>query len=188
MAEKEPNPPQASTGTAKEIFTAAAANREVDSKEEALWSGGYSAKAMYGTWLVLFLLTVVLIVPMFSQPAWILVLVALIGLVWLSVGLLLAYRKFAVSYELTTQRFIHREGIFIRRTDRIEVIDIDDVTFTQGLVQRILGVGKIDITSSDRSHPHLILPGIDDVARVAEMIDHVRRQERRRRGLHIENI
>jgi len=188
MAEKEPNQPKASAGTAKETLAAAAANREVDTKEETLWSGGYSAKAMYGTWLVLFLLTVVLIVPMFLQPDWTIVLFALIGLAWVGVGLLLAYRKLAVSYELTTQRFIHRAGIFIRRTDRIEVIDIDDVTFTQGLIQRLLGVGKIDMTSTDRSHPHLILPGIDGVARVAEMIDNVRRQERRRRGLHIEAI
>ena len=70
----------------------------------------------------------------------------------------------------------------------IEVIDIDDVTYTQGVVQRIVGVGTIKISSTDRTHPELALLGIDDVERIADMIDDVRRQERRRRGLHIESI
>ena len=68
------------------------------------------------------------------------------------------------------------------------LIDIDDVTFSQGLVQRMVGVGTIRIVSSDRSHPELFLYGIADVQEVAETLDDVRRKERRRRGLHIEAI
>ncbi len=75
-----------------------------------------------------------------------------------------------------------------RVTDRIEVIDIDDVTYEQGIVQRMLGVGTIRMSSSDRSHPELVLSGIDGVERVADMIDDIRRKERRKRGLHIEAI
>jgi hypothetical protein len=73
-------------------------------------------------------------------------------------------------------------------TDRIEVIDIDDVTYEQGLVQRMLGVGTIRIASSDRTHPELVLSGIDGVQQVADTIDDIRRKERRKRGLHIESI
>ena len=94
----------------------------------------------------------------------------------------------SVHYQLTTQRFIHKSGILKRVTDRIEVIDIDDVTYEQGIVQRMLGVGKIRITSSDRSHPELVLSGINDVATIADLIDDTRRAERRRRGVHIETI
>jgi hypothetical protein len=66
------------------------------------------------------------------------------------------------------------------------LIDIDDVAFSQGLIQRMLGVGTIRVTSSDRSHPTLALLGIDEVDRVSGMIDDARRKERRRRSLHIE--
>jgi len=100
----------------------------------------------------------------------------------------LAARKLGVHYELTSQRFIHKAGILSRRTDRIELIDIDDVSYVQGIVQRMLGIGSIKITSSDRSHPELSMLGIDGVERVADMIDDARRAERRRRGLHIEAI
>jgi hypothetical protein len=66
------------------------------------------------------------------------------------------------------------------------VIDIDDVAYTQGIVQRMLGVGTIRLESKDRSHPQLNLLGIDQVARVSGMIDDVRRKERRKRSLHID--
>ena len=79
-------------------------------------------------------------------------------------------------------------GILSRRTDRIELIDIDDVSYVQGIIQRVLGVGSIKISSSDRSHPELTMIGIDQVEKIADMIDDARRLERRRRGLHIEAI
>jgi hypothetical protein len=73
-------------------------------------------------------------------------------------------------------------------TDRIEVIDVDDVSCEQGIVERMLGVGTIRIQSSDRTHPELSLLGIENVRQVAELIDDTRRKERQRRGLHIEAV
>lgn len=160
--------------------------------EEELWNGGYSAKAMVGTWLLLGILSLAtLILPFFvpflaflSLPVSLLVIVV----IWVFGAGVYGVRRFGVHYELTSQRFIHQTGILTRDTDRIEVIDIDDVSFTQGPVQRMFGVGRITITSSDRSHPLLHMIGIADVKSVAGLIDDVRRKERRRRSLHIEAI
>ena len=91
----------------------------------------------------------------------------------------------ALRYRLTTQRFIHEHGVLTRDIDRIEVIDIDDVSYRQTLIDRMVGVGTIRIESGDRSHPELVLRGIDDVQRVSDMIDAARREERVRRGIHI---
>jgi hypothetical protein len=74
--------------------------------------------------------------------------------------------------------------VLVRKTDRIEVIDIEDVSYTQGIVQRMLGVGTITISGRDQSHPTLNLCGIDNVPEVASLIDDVRRDERRKRSLH----
>ena len=68
------------------------------------------------------------------------------------------------------------------------MIDIDDVTYYQGLVERMLNVGSIKLESSDRTHPELWLRGIDNVGEVADLFDDLRRKERRRRGVHIESI
>jgi membrane protein YdbS with pleckstrin-like domain len=160
--------------------------------EEELWEGGYSAKAMVGTWILLAILSVAtLILPFFVAFLGFLTVPISLGviiLIWLVGAVIYGLRRFGVHYELTSQRFIHQTGILTRDTDRIEVIDIDDVSFTQGPVQRVFGVGRITVTSSDRSHPLLHMIGIADVKSVAGLIDDVRRKERRRRSLHIEAI
>jgi predicted methyltransferase len=89
---------------------------------------------------------------------------------------------------LTDQRLIHRYGILTRITNRVEVIDIDDIKFTQNLIDRFLGVGTIQILSSDVSDPKLTLWGIDDVKHVFALMDDARRDERRKRGMYIETV
>ncbi|MFN3190673.1 MAG: PH domain-containing protein [Aureliella sp.] len=197
----EPDPNQ-SESPPKDQFSAAAkekidASRSVP-PERSLWKGGYSPKAMYGSWSISVLATIGLIVAgvffateeSAGDSA---------GTVWMVIGTIIVvwwivvigsylYRRIGMHYELTTQRFIHQAGILMRTTDRIEVIDIDDVSYTQGIIQRMLGVGKIRITGSDRTHPELVLYGIDKVPEIASLIDDVRREERRRRSLHIESI
>lgn len=161
-----------------------------DDEEQELWSGRYSSKAMLGNWIFSVLITIILIVGAFwwgNQTGW-LVVVAAILLLWLYQTLMLAWRVVSVRYRLTSQRFFHEAGVLRRVTDRIEVIDIDDVTYEQSIVERLAGVGTIRISSSDRSHPELVIPGIEDVAEVAGMIDKARHKERRARGLHIESV
>jgi hypothetical protein len=52
----------------------------------------------------------------------------------------------------------------------------------------MVGVGTIHILSHDRSDPELWLPGIENVQEVASLFDNARLAERRRRGLHVEQI
>lgn len=185
--------PQAST--ASEKFEAAGRNQGVEdvNDEQQLWTGGYSGKAMVGSWIVAAVVSFGLLalavygatisMGMLAIGAFVVILAA-----WIWLGGLYLYRRMSVQYELTSQRFLHREGIFQRRTERIEVIDMDDITCTQGFVERMMGVGTIKIDSSDRTHPVLYLRGIDNVNEVANLIDNTRRRERRKRGLHIESI
>ncbi len=162
---------------------------EDNAAEESLWSGGYSSAAMIGTWVLLAILSVaVLGVSLVLAFVTIPIALLVVLLLWAFGGMTYGYRRLSFAYELTNQRFIHKTGLLTRRTDRIEVIDIDDVVCKQGPVERLLGVGTIEIESSDRTHPTLILGGIADVTRVAGLIDDVRRKERRRRSVHIESI
>ena len=159
--------------------------------EREIWRGGYSAKAMIGGWFISGLVDLaLLIVGIFSGfgiKGW-LILLLLMLLPWLYHAALLCYRRMSVRYLLTTQKFVHERGILRRKTDRIEAIDMDDISFEQGPLERLVGVGTIRIASSDRSHPELLLPGIENARRVSEQFDDARRAERRRRGLHIEHV
>ena len=77
---------------------------------------------------------------------------------------------------------MHRRGILRQRTDRIELIDIDDVVSVQTIVDRIFDVGTVRVLSSDRSNPVLELKGMSDLRQMAEMIDGARLEERRQRS------
>ena len=113
---------------------------------------------------------------------------AVIAGVWLLLFLYLGYQKLNLRYHVTSQRLIHKHGILSRVTDRIEMIDVDDVRVTDGILQRLVGTGTIQIGSTDRTHPEISIRGIERVLDVASMIDNARRKERVRRGLHIESV
>lgn len=159
--------------------------------EKPLWEGRFSGKGMIHSWLLAGIVTlVVLVLAVLTLLSGMLLWIALgaVALGWLWLGLLLAYRKLSWRFILTDQRFIHHRGILHRVIDRIEVIDIDDVSYEQTIVERMVGVGRVVITSSDRSHPEFRMQGIDDVERVATLIDDARRSERMRRGLYVESV
>ncbi|HLA84310.1 MAG TPA: PH domain-containing protein [Thermoguttaceae bacterium] len=159
--------------------------------EEELWSGGYCGRAMMGSWILGLLATlslVILAVMAWNTAAlrWI-VLAAMVAM-WGYLVITFARRRLGVHYRLTTQRFFHEKGILVHTTDLIEVIDMDDITYSQTLIDRLFGVGTIRIVSSDRSHPDLAVPGIAEVKDVAAMMQEARHAERLRRGVHIESI
>ena len=109
-------------------------------------------------------------------------------MMWGYPAILLMYRRLSIRYRLTSQRFFHEKGILRHVTDRIEMIDMDDISFDQTILQRIVKVGTIHISSSDRSHPILDIHGIENVKEVFSKMDQARRNERIRRGLHIESV
>ena len=162
-----------------------------DVPEEELWQGGYSPKAMYGAWIGAAVATVaglVAVLMFFPDAIGWTIFAAGVAVIWLFLFGTLMYRRFSDRYRLTNQRFFHEHGILRRVTDRVEVIDIDDVTFEQGIIERMLGVGTLRVTSSDKTTPELSLPGIDNIKEVANMVDSARRAERQRRSLYIENV
>jgi len=192
VAETEPSEPAAEPARSPaEKFRETTATRQAaeSEPERELWEGGYSSKAMIGAWALSGLITVVALIIwiMYVQTYWLALVVGIV-LLWGFQFLKLLYRQWNIHYHLTTQRFIHETGILRRVTNRIEVIDMDDITYEQSFLERFVRVGTIRIESSDRTDPVLVMPGIEDVKTVAGMIDENRRSERMRRGLHIESI
>jgi hypothetical protein len=170
---------------------AAARWEDKDKPEEELWQGSYSSKAMIGSWVISGCVTVFLfLIGIFwvrDFTYWLLLVLAMV-LPWLYFLAVLAYRRMSVRYVLSTQRFLHERGFLRRVSDRIELLDVDDITFEQSLWERLVGFGTLRIASHDRTNPELVLPGIEDIKHVASLFDDARLAERRRRGLHVEQI
>jgi membrane protein YdbS with pleckstrin-like domain len=169
---------------------ASAAGAAGSEAERELWRGSFSPKAMYGSWLLAGIATIVaaalsVIVP---NPITWLAAGVIVAVIWIVLAVNYLIERWSVAYVLTTQRFVHQRGLFNRVINRIEVIDIDDVTVEQGFIERMFGVGTIRLLSSDTSDPKLNLRGIDDAKRIATLIDDARREERRKRGLYMEAV
>jgi uncharacterized membrane protein YdbT with pleckstrin-like domain len=166
---------------------AAAAGRGRSPAEEEVWAGCYSAKAMAGTFLGAAVLTVLaLAITAIVVPVGLIVVGIGALLVWAWLVLLYFYRRYTVRYRLTTFRFIHETGLLSRTSNRVEVIDIDDVTMHQNILERMFDVGTVQVASSDTTHPKLALIGVEDPRKIADLIDNARRAERQRRGLHLD--
>jgi uncharacterized membrane protein YdbT with pleckstrin-like domain len=69
------------------------------------------------------------------------------------------------SYELTNRRLRLRRGILSRSGRDFPLIRISDVSFSHGLLDRMLGCGKL-IVESAGEHGQLILTEIPEVERV----------------------
>jgi len=73
------------------------------------------------------------------------------------------------SYELTTRRLRLRSGIVSRSGRDFPLIRISDVSFQHGLIDRVLGCGKL-IVESAGEHGQLVLNEIPHVQRVQSVL------------------
>ncbi len=89
--------------------------------------------------------------------------VALVAAIIFSVIPVLRWRT--TSYELTTRRLRLREGLLARSGRDFPLIRISDVSFSHGLIDRLLGCGRL-IVESAGEHGQLVLTEIPQVEQV----------------------
>jgi len=83
-------------------------------------------------------------------------------MIWFTVPLL---RWRTTSYELTTRRLRLRSGILSRSGRDFPLIRISDVSFSHGLIDRLLGCGRLVVESAGE-HGQLVLNEIPRVEQV----------------------
>jgi uncharacterized membrane protein YdbT with pleckstrin-like domain len=105
--------------------------------------------------------------------------VAVLGLmVWLIVPVL---RWRTTTYELTTKRLQTRFGIVTRRGRDIPLTRINDVSFEKGLLDRLLGSGRLVVESAGE-HGQIVLRDIPNVEYVQATLYQLVEDEQRRLG------
>lgn len=90
-------------------------------------------------------------------------------------------------YRLTTQRLFIERGILSQVIDQIELVRVDDVRVRRSISDRILGLGTLEIVSTDITDKRVGLDGIRDPQAVSE---HVRERMRqlRKKSLYVEHL
>lgn len=69
---------------------------------------------------------------------------------------------------LTTQRLRVEEGVLSKRVDEIELYRVKDTQLKQSFIDRILGLGTIEIASSDETNPVLEIRSIKNARDMRE--------------------
>ena len=89
-------------------------------------------------------------------------------------------------YILEEDRLILDEGLLKSVENEIMLYRIQDITLIRTLGAKILGVGTLELRSSDKTHPVLYLKNIKDAATVKRTLSEnvERERDRRRVGTH----
>ena len=114
-----------------------------------------------------------------------------IVVVLLVTGLLVAGRVFLKiighRYRLTSQRLFIERGIFSQTIDQTELIRVDDVRIHKTFLDRVVGLGSVAIVSTDASDREIVIEGIAEPEKTAEVI-RSRMRAMRQKSLFIENL
>jgi membrane protein YdbS with pleckstrin-like domain len=73
-------------------------------------------------------------------------------------------------YKVTNQRVLIETGILSRSLEEIDMRSIDDIEFQQTFLERIFGIGKVFVVSTDKVAPRFELIGIHDPRQTRELI------------------
>ena len=99
-----------------------------------------------------------------------------VAAIWTGVPFL---RWRTTTYELTNRRLRLRKGILSRTGRDFPLIRISDVSFSQGVLDRVLGCGRL-VVESPGEHGQLVLTEIPEVKRVQALLFQLVEEEQER--------
>ncbi|MBN1513166.1 MAG: PH domain-containing protein [Phycisphaerae bacterium] len=99
----------------------------------------------------------------------------------------LLLRIYGSRYRVTDERLFLDRGILRLTIDQTELIRVDDVRVHKTVVDRLFGLGSVEVLSTDASHHSVTLCGIRGADHVAEII-RTRMRTLRGKSLFIENL
>ena len=106
-----------------------------------------------------------------GRPSQILNIVSFILWSWTLLIPIIIYLKTRFTvYELTDQRIKLKTGILNQEIDECELYRVRDYKVVKPFFQRIFGLGRIELVTSDRSNSNINLNGIKDPENLYNLI------------------
>jgi membrane protein YdbS with pleckstrin-like domain len=142
-----------------------APHRPADDQEEVYYHGTPLFRAAVGTFLLWWIIGLGLIAAgvaglvmgLFAASWWIAIPLMALGVIALLVPVI---QLKSVRYRITNYRIDYERGVLTKKVDTLELWHVDDISFEQGLFERMFGVGTIIVMSHDPTTPKLTLRGI----------------------------
>jgi hypothetical protein len=92
------------------------------------------------------------------------------------------FLSLVMQYTITDERIRITEGLLSKVRDNIELVRIQDMSYSQTLSERMLNLGDVTIRSNDATHPLIILRNIKDPETVYEILRRAVLSARKRHG------
>ena len=106
-----------------------------------------------------------------GRPSQILNIISFILWSWtLFIPLIIYLKTRFTVYEVTNQRIKLKTGILNQEIDECELYRVRDYKIAKPFFQRIFGLGKIELVTSDRSNSNINLNGIKDPENLYNLI------------------
>lgn len=87
------------------------------------------------------------------------------------------------SYAITNERLKIVKGMFSRDIENFELIRIQDIDLSQGVHERVMGIGDVTIRGHDASAPEVVLRNVKSPEVVYETLRKAWLEARKRHGL-----
>lgn len=135
------------------------------SEETSLWKGSPSQWLNLGPFTAAILLTAGIVAGgLFFPPAFIALILPPVYAVW----------KYLVVrmevYELTNERLLITRGVINQKIDEIELYRIKDSQLVRSWWMRLTGLASIQLETSDRTMPKLVIPAIRGGSEMREIL------------------
>src|SRR5205807_4906119 len=101
------------------------------------------------------------------QTLWV---VIAVGLVFLRVTLKSATRRARITYTITDQRLTIRTGLFSRDVHETWLDHVVDVQSRQTMLERLLGIGTIDVDTAGGADYDFCLRGVTEPREIARAV------------------
>jgi hypothetical protein len=142
-------------------------------EEVDLWWGSYSGWTMLPSFAVCTLLSGIIVVAVWQvlPREYVRTTILSLWLVVWSVQLVRWGRRiFGWNYRLTTRRLFQDRGIRVTRFLQVDLTEVAQVAVRSQGLERWLGIGQLHVTFEKVSFSPMILEGVRDPSRVAELI------------------
>ena len=73
-------------------------------------------------------------------------------------------------YRVTTQRIVMEKGILSKEIDELDLRVVDDTRLHQSFLERLVGIGQVEILSADKTESDLVLSDVANPKQLREII------------------
>jgi uncharacterized membrane protein YdbT with pleckstrin-like domain len=139
--------------------------------ERVLYEGHPSWRSILDFYLKGILLTaaIALVVKLITDETGTMTIVAIVGV---TLTILIGFiKRVATNYTITDHRLHIKRGIVSREIQETRLERVQNVNFSQGVIQRILQIGDVDFDTAAGDDYNFIFAGVADPAEVVHQVD-----------------